>query len=116
VSKQSFEKRRKGVELIFDIIFWVNLLTLIGAIIFKVLYLLKIASVDIISISDLVVYLITALVLFFAARMAHNGNVLAGILGIFVAALEIIFAGLLWKIVGILLLIDSVMYLVNYKK
>lgn len=116
MSKHGFEKRRKGVELIFDIIFWVNLITLIGAVIFKVLYLLKVASADIITISNLVVYLIISLFMFFAAKLAHNGNVFAGILGILVAILEIIFAGILWKVVGVLLLIDSIMYLVNYKK
>ena len=40
----------------------------------------------------------------------------AGIIGIIVGILEIIFGGILWKIIGALLLIDAILYIVYFNK
>ena len=40
MEKNEFEKRRKGVEKLFDILFWFQLVLFVLAIVLKVLYLL----------------------------------------------------------------------------
>ena len=113
---EKFEKRRKSVETIFDIIFIFQVLGLIISIVFKVLFITGIASVDVSPVLGIVIDAVFAAFTFLCARLAHHGHIAAGIIGIIVALSEIILAGILWKIVGILLLIDSILYLVNYSK
>lgn len=115
MQKKDFEKRRKAIELFFDIIFWANLIGIIISVFFKVAYLTGLATVDIINYSELISNAIGLILIFIATRLAHSGHIAAGIIGIVVAILESIFAGMLGQVVGIFLGIDSVMYLINYK-
>lgn len=116
MDNKKFEKRRKGVEIIFDIIFWFNLISLIVSIAFKIFYLTGKASVDTITYQELAINVVTVIFIFVCSRLAHKGNIAAGIIGVIIAILEIMLAGILWKLIGVLLLIDSIMYLINYKK
>ena len=53
--------------------------------------------------------------MFCSARLAHDGKIAAGIIGIIVAVLQVLFGNILGFIVGLLLGIDSIMYLISYK-
>ncbi len=101
MEKNEFEKRRKGVEKLFDILFWFQL----GKI-----------ETDVYSYEVLAVNAGLLVLLFIATRLAKKGHIAAGILGIIVGIVEIIAGGIGGVIIGVLLLIDSIMFLVNYKK
>ena len=116
MKNKKFEKRRKGVETLFDVIFWFYLIETVGLILFKIFYVTGLASVDVFNTVQFTVLLVGLVSMFFSSHLAHKGHVAAGIIGIFVALTQFIFGGLLWKIVGALLAIDSIMYLVYYKK
>ena len=79
---EKFEKRRKGVELLFDIIFWFYLIEIIGYIVFKVLYIAGIATVDIFNLGEFLILLLGLGLMFCSARLAHDGKIAAGIIGI----------------------------------
>lgn len=112
---EKFEKRRKGVELLFDIIFWFYLIEIIGYIVFKVLYIAGIATVDIFNLGEFLILLLGLGLMFCSARLAHDGKIAAGIIGIIVAVFQVLFGDILGFIIGLLLGIDSIMYLISYK-
>lgn len=116
MSEEKFEKRRKGVEILLDIIFIFNLIALFVMGIYKVSYLTGKASIDMFTNKEIVIHIITTIFLYVSTRLAHKGHILAGFIGIFIAITEILLAGIIWKFVGILLLIDSIVYFVEYKK
>ena len=49
-------------------------------------------------------------------NLMRNDSSGAGIIGIILAVIEILFAGIVWKIIGILLLVDSIWYFVEFYK
>ena len=116
MSEEKFEKRRKGVEILLDIIFLFNLISLFVMGIFKVLYLNGQASVDMYNYKQIIIQCIVTVLLYISTRLAHNGHILAGFIGVFIAIVEILLAGVIWKLVGIVLLIDSIVYFIEYKK
>ena len=110
MAQGNFEKRKKGVELVFKCLFWLNL---ISALIFV---LLMIFGEQAVLLYPVIVFGIAAVLMFFAAKLAHSGHIAAGIIGIIVGLFEFSGGSILSTIIGILLLIDSILYLVNYKK
>ncbi|MBQ1551051.1 MAG: hypothetical protein IIZ67_03020 [Bacilli bacterium] len=116
MEKNEFEKRRKGVEKLFDILFWFQLVLLVLAIVLKVLYLLGKVEIDVYSYTTLAINAGLLVFLFIATRLAKKGHIAAGIIGIIVGIVEIIAGGTVGVIIGLLLLIDSIMFLVNYNK
>ena len=110
MAQGDFEKRRKGVESIFKGLFWLNIILAIGLGV-----LMFIGQTDIL-IYPIVVYCVAAVLMFFTSRLAHKGSLAAGIIGIIVGLLELSAASVLSTIIGILLLIDSILYIVYYKK
>lgn len=106
--KDALEKRRKGVELVFDLMFWFVLI----AAIFQIISFFQGNS----KIVEVIVSLVSVGILFVGARLAHSGNMMAGVLGIIVGAIEFFAGGLLFNILGALLVIDSVMFLVTNDK
>ena len=106
--KDNVEKRRKGIELVFDLMFW---FTIIDA----VLELANLLSGKG-EIVRLVVALVLVGVMFAGARLAHNGNMVAGVLGIIVGGVVFLTGGLIFNILGALLAIDSVAYLIVLDK
>lgn len=116
MENNEFEKRRKGVEKLFDIIFWIQLIGLILAVVLKVLYLTGKTEVDLYSYQVLAINVALLIFIFIATRLAKKGHIAAGIIGIIVGVVEIISGGIVGFIIGMLLLIDSIMFLTNYKK
>lgn len=116
MSNGNFEKRRKEVETIFDIIFWFYLLEIIGYIVFEILYATGIASIDIFEMKEFVALLVGLCLMAISARLAHKGHIAAGIIGIIVALIQVFFGGTIGLAIGLFLGIDSIMYLINYNK
>lgn len=116
MEKNDFEKRRKGVETLFDVIFWFQLIGLIIAIVLKILYKTGTINTDLYSYKVLAINFGFLVFLFFATRLAKKGHIAAGIIGLIVGIGELISGGLTGTILGILLIIDSILFLVNYKK
>ena len=110
-----FEVRRKGVETVFDILFFLGVFEVLGYGLFKVLYILGIATFDVISFTEIIVSIILCGMMFICTRLAHKGYLTAGIFGIIVALFYLIFGGVFLKILGVLLLCDSILYLFKYK-
>lgn len=118
MEKNKFKKRRKSVVDIFNAIFWCGVIEVAGEIIFKILYLTNVLKYDVTEYT-LLSYVISFVylgVMFLCVKLAKKGSIYAGVLGIIVGILEILIAGLIWKFIGALLLLDSIMYLVNYNK
>lgn len=118
MEKNKFEKRRKGVVEIFNAIFWFGVIGVAGEIILKIFYLTNVLKYDLTeyTIMNYVISFIYLGIMFFCVKLAKKGSIYAGVLGIIFGILEILIAGILWKIIGALLLFDSIMYLVNYNK
>ena len=100
--ENNFEIRRKGVELVFDLMFF---FTLISTFI-----------TDISSATTLIIRILTLIILFICTRLAHTGNIFAGIIGIIIGIIEFLYSGLIFQLLGGLLIIDSIMYLLLYYK
>ena len=116
MDNKNFEKARKTIEFVFDVIFLLNLFYLIIGGIFKILYATGAATVDLFTYSQLIIQAIITLILYFPTRLANKGHFAAGIIGIIVAVFEIFCGGVIWKIVGVALLIDSIIFLIKFKK
>ncbi len=111
-----FEKRRKAVEGIFDCIFWFYLIEIIVSIGFKVAYGIGKASVDIFDLKSYIILLIGLCFMFFSSRLAHKGHIAAGIIGMIVGLIQFFFGKVFGVIIGLILLIDSIMYLLCFEK
>lgn len=113
-----FEKRKKGVVDVFRAIFWVGVIQVAYETIFRILYFTNLIKYDVTNWNTLA-YIISFVylgVVFLCVKLAKKGSVYAGVLGIIFGIVEILVAGTLWKFIGIVLLIDSIMYLVHYNK
>jgi len=113
-----FEKRKKGVVDVFRAIFWVGVIQVTYETIFRILYFTNLIKYDVTNWNSLA-YIISFVylgVVFLCVRLAKKGSVYAGVLGIIFGVVEILVAGTLWKFIGAVLLIDSIMYLVHYNK
>ncbi len=113
---KKFEKRRSGIETLFDVIFLCELFGVIGGVGWKLLYVFKIAAYDIISYQQIICSIIISMMMFICTRLAHKGYFSAGIFGIIIAVLNLLFSGILFWIFGALLFIDSIVFLVKYNK
>ena len=102
------EKRRKGIELVFDLMFWFIVIDAI----FEIVNLLS-GKGDVVR---LVVALVLVGVMFAGARLAHNGNMVAGVVGIIVGGVVFLTGGIIFNILGALLVIDSIAYLIVLDK
>ena len=116
MAKTDFEKRRKSVEKLFNVIFWIQLVAVVAAIILKILYLTDSISEDLFTYVQIIVNIGVVIVLFIATRLAKSGNKAAGIIGIITGIVLFVAEGLMGNILGILLLIDSILFLVNFNK
>ena len=108
--KISFENSRKTIETIFDIIFWINLVSLVFTIFFA---MFAGGKLNALSIAETIVGM---LLVFYAARQAHKGTIYAGILGLIASVLYLLTPGGLYFYLGIFLIIDSILYIVNFKR
>lgn len=106
---EKFEKRRKGVSLLLNINFIIIIIDLIIAIFLPVSFLLfdKFAYI----IKDIV----SLVLAFFARKSAKDGKLSAGIIGIIFAMIDLT-GSLILFIMGVLLLLDSILYIKEYKK
>ena len=111
----SFEKRKKGLEFTFLILFWVQLASVIISGLFKILYIANVATVDIVTIPELIISLVAVVLMYVIVRLARNGHIAAGIIGILIGVI-LFFSGTLWWVIGALLLMDSILYIVYYNK
>ena len=116
MGNEAFEKRRRGIQLLFTIMFWMILVEVFGYVLFKAFYALGISTVDIFNLKDFILLLISLAFMLFSTRLASSGNIFAGIIGIIVATIQILFGGIVGQIIGVLLVIDSVLYVINYNK
>lgn len=108
--EKKLEKRRKGVETIFDMMFMMFIIMVI------IEWIL--GEIDFSTTRGIIlaIYLTGATVLtFIAARLAHHGKISAGVIGIIVGCIAILSRGILDIIAGVLLLIDSVLFIINYE-
>ncbi|MEE3343308.1 MAG: hypothetical protein VZS44_04370 [Bacilli bacterium] len=105
--KENFEKRRKGVETLFDIIF---LIILIETIAYLCLGYVKNNP------SYFVSLLIVTCCMFAAVILARKGHIAAGIIGIIIAVIQVLGGNLISLGIGLLLGTDSIMYLIDYNK
>jgi len=118
MENNKFESKQKSIVKIFNIIFWCGVIGVAYEIIFKILFLTNIINHDVTEYT-LLHYIISFIylgVMFACVKFAKKGSIYAGILGIIVGILEILVAGLLWEIIGAILIVDSIVYLVNYNK
>ena len=76
-------KRRKGIELVFDLMFWFIVIDAL----FEIVNLLS-GKGDVVR---LVVALVLVGVMFAGARLAHNGNMVAGVVGIIVGGVVCVY-------------------------
>lgn len=106
--KNNLEKRRKGIEFLFDIIFWFMLIITIEEIIEYI-----VGSNNLFSLLFVIIPLI---IIFFCARLAHMGNIYAGIFGIVIGTFLFLLREIIFSIIGLLLVIDSIMYIMAYSK
>lgn len=116
MENQKFGKRKKGIETLFDVIFWIYFIEVLVYFLFKILYIVGVASVDIFNWGTILVLLLCLGFLYLSIRLVRVGHVAAGFIGIVVALAQIFFGGALGIVIGLLLGIDSILYLVNYKK
>ncbi len=116
MANKKFENRQKGIILLFEILFIYQTACLIVALLLKLAFMAHIATVDTYTSAEIYGYLEAALLAFCVARLARNGDFVAGVIGIIIGIISLIFGGILWQPIGALLLVDSILYLVNYKK
>lgn len=116
MENKNFEKRKKGIIITFNVIFWLSLANFVLQILIAIFGSLAIGKIDLSNYVDLLSYTITTIFMFTSIKLARNGSIGAGIIGVTIAIIEILFAGVVWKIIGILLLIDSIIYLIEYNK
>jgi len=116
MKKDSFEKRRRGVEICFDIMFLLEVISVFVSLIFKIAYFTGIAALDIISNQEIIVGIIISAMLFVCTRLAHKGHYAAGVFGIIGSLLTWFSGGILVFVLSVLLFIDSIIYLINYKR
>ncbi len=113
-----FEKRKKGIINILNIMLWAGIIGLAGQIFFKILYLLNLIKYDLTdyTLVGYIISIIYVVFMFFSVNLAKKGSMAAGIIGIVMGIMEILLGGLIWKIFGALLVIDSIIYLIYYNK
>lgn len=114
--KVSFENSRKTVETIFDLIYWFGIISLGLAILLEILHKTGTPNIYTVSTKSVIVTAISTAIMYYSARLAHKGKLAAGIIGIIVSVLYIISNNLLNLILGIILLVDSILYIVNFKR
>lgn len=58
--------------------------------------------------------IVLSAITFLGMQLAKKNSIAAGVIGIIIGFLEFVSGGLLWKIIGILLINNSLIYLINY--
>ena len=116
--KKEFERRKNGIINIFNFVFWAHIITVIANIIFKTLYLTKIIKYDgtEYTLTGFIISIIFIIFLYISTKSAKKEEMAAGLLGIILGTAELIGGGILWKIIGALLVVDSLAYLKIYNK
>lgn len=118
MKKSKLEKRKKGIIDALSAMLWFGVFYVGGETILKILYLTNVLKYDITEYT-LLSYVISFVylgVMFLCVKLAKKGSMYAGVLGIIIGILNILYSGIIWEIIGALLLIDSIMYLINYNK
>ncbi len=116
MKKINFENRSKAMEKLFDIIFWIQFIAVIMAIVYKILYLKGIVKSDPYTYQIIAINIGYLIFLFISTRLAKKGHVVAGIIGIIVGIGEFITGEILGIILYLLLFINSISYLDEYYK
>ena len=79
-------------------------------------YVLMNIPFDISEYDNYIFKIIYLIIMFVCMKLLKKETILGGIVGIVAGLMMIIFSGLLWKIFGIIIIINSVLYLISYNK
>lgn len=111
MEKEKFKKSKKWIIELFTVYFWGSIIDII----FKVLYFMM----DIDAGKSLKSYILrfTALCIYYIVlKLAKKNAKIVGFIGMAYGVFEILLGGWFWKLIGALLLFNSIRYLVHYKE
>lgn len=109
-------KKIDFIYKVFDFLYYWYLFYSILIIADDILQLIGVINFDSYTNIQLVFTIIFTVIMYFTKILVHKKSNWAGIIGIIVAILNILFSGIVWKILGAFLLVNSIIYLVNYNK
>ena len=112
------DKSRKKIIEYFNAMFWANIICLLLDVVVNFLHVVNILKYDVsnLTLVGFIISIIYIIGMYITVKLAKENSILAGILGIAFGTLEIILGGSLFKIIGIILVINSIMYLTLLKK
>ena len=116
MKNDNFEKKKKNMIITFSVMFLLGLANFVIQIIITILDCLIVEKLDLSNFPNVLIYAIITIFMFISIKLLRNNSISAGIIGIILAIIEILFAGVVWKLIGILLLVDSIIYLVDFNK
>ncbi len=116
MKNEKFEEKKRGIELLFKFFLVIYIIEIIGYLLFKLLYVFHIAQVDIFNMTAFVVLIVCAAFMYLAIRLSQSRSFWAGIIGVLVGVIQILSGAIISIVLGVLLVFDSIFYLVNYQK
>lgn len=116
MDNKKFEKRRRWVEGLFDILFMLKVVDCAVMLFYKIAYIVDFVPYDLVTYVEICLSIIVTICMFISARLAHKGHIAAGIIGLCFGLINFLCGGLIGIILGLILAADSVTYLIYYKK
>lgn len=113
------EKTKKSKKRIIDTINIILYLSIFSGFIVPIQHLIWIISdltFDISKYKEFGAYIILALFAFICKKIVEKGTPLSGITGIIFGVVMVLLFGYVWKLLGVLMIIDSILFLINYNK